>query len=102
MSQRYSRSNNPGSQQTTAKNLNSRHDHFGKKIPAISGSLVARHRRDYFFPAIPGLPVLVQSIWSLGEIGDKSGIPASREALNDKSLNVRASALLALKKLERD
>jgi HEAT repeat protein len=40
--------------------------------------------------------------WSLGEIGDKSAIPSLREALNDKSLTVRASALLALEKLERD
>ena len=40
--------------------------------------------------------------WSLGEICDKSAIPPLREALNDKSLTVRASALLALEKLERD
>lgn len=40
--------------------------------------------------------------WSLGEIGDRSAIPPLREALNDKSLTVRASALLALEKLERD
>ena len=39
--------------------------------------------------------------WSLGEIGDKSAIPALREALNDNSLTVRASALRALEKLER-
>jgi HEAT repeat protein len=40
--------------------------------------------------------------WSLGEIGDKSAIPALKEALNDNSLTMRASALLALEKLERD
>lgn len=40
--------------------------------------------------------------WSLGEIGDKSAIPALKEALGDKSLTMRASALLALEKLERD
>ena len=40
--------------------------------------------------------------WSLGEIGDKSAIPALKEALNDNSLAMRASALLALEKLERD
>jgi HEAT repeats len=40
--------------------------------------------------------------WSLGEIGDRSAILPLREALNDKSLTVRASALLALEKLERD
>jgi hypothetical protein len=40
--------------------------------------------------------------WSLGEIDDKSAILPLREALNDKSLTVRASALLALEKLERD
>jgi hypothetical protein len=40
--------------------------------------------------------------WSLGEIGDKSAIPALKEALGDNSLTMRASALLALEKLERD
>jgi HEAT repeat protein len=40
--------------------------------------------------------------WSLGEIGDKSAIPALKEALGDKNLTMRASALLALEKLERD
>lgn len=40
--------------------------------------------------------------WSLGEIGDKSAIPPLKEALNDNSLTMRASALLALEKLERD
>jgi HEAT repeat protein len=37
--------------------------------------------------------------WSLGEIGDKSALT---EALGDNSLTMRASALLALEKLERD
>ena len=40
--------------------------------------------------------------WSLGEIGDKSAIPALKEALNDNSLTMRASALLALERLERE
>ena len=40
--------------------------------------------------------------WSLGEIGDKSAVPALKEALGDNSLTMRASALLALEKLERD
>ena len=40
--------------------------------------------------------------WSLGEIGDKSAILPLTDALNDKSLTVRASALLALEKLEKD
>jgi hypothetical protein len=40
--------------------------------------------------------------WSLGEIGDKSAIPALKEALGDNSLTMRASALLALERLERD
>jgi HEAT repeat protein len=38
--------------------------------------------------------------WSLGEIGDKSAIPPLKEALVDNSLTMRASALLALEKLE--
>jgi HEAT repeat protein len=40
--------------------------------------------------------------WSLGEIGDKSAIPALKEALGNNSLTMRASALVALEKLERD
>lgn len=40
--------------------------------------------------------------WSLGEIGDKSAIPPLKEALNDSSLTLRASALLALEKLEAE
>ena len=38
--------------------------------------------------------------WSLGEIGDKSAIPPLKEALADKDLPMRASALRALEKLE--
>ncbi|MFZ0522338.1 MAG: HEAT repeat domain-containing protein [Candidatus Acidiferrales bacterium] len=38
--------------------------------------------------------------WSLGEIGDKSAIPALKEALGDDSLTMRASALRAIEKLE--
>jgi HEAT repeat protein len=38
--------------------------------------------------------------WSLEEIGDKSAIPALTEALGDNSLTMRASALLALEKLQ--
>jgi HEAT repeat protein len=40
--------------------------------------------------------------WSLAEIGDKSAIPPLKEALADKDLTMRASALRALEKLERD
>jgi len=40
--------------------------------------------------------------WSLGEIGDKSAIPPLKDALGDNSLTMRASALRALEKLERD
>jgi HEAT repeat protein len=40
--------------------------------------------------------------WSLAEIGDKSAIPPLKDALGDNSLTMRASALLALEKLERD
>ena len=40
--------------------------------------------------------------WSLGEIGDKSAIPPLKDALCDNSLTLRASALRALEKLERD
>jgi len=39
--------------------------------------------------------------WSLGEIGDKSAIPSLKEALADKDLTMRASALSALEKLEQ-
>jgi hypothetical protein len=39
--------------------------------------------------------------WSLGEIGDKSAIPPLREALADKDLTMRASALRALEKIEQ-
>jgi HEAT repeat protein len=35
----------------------------------------------------------------LGEIGDKSAIPPLKEALDDNSLTMRASALRALEKL---
>jgi HEAT repeat protein len=38
--------------------------------------------------------------WSLGEIGDKSAIPPLKDALADKDLTMRASALRALEKLE--
>ena len=38
--------------------------------------------------------------WSLGEIGDKSAIPPLKEALADKDLTMRASALRAVEKLE--
>src|SRR5277367_3024948 len=38
--------------------------------------------------------------WSLGEIGDKSAIPSLKEALADKDLTMRASALLAIEKLQ--
>jgi HEAT repeat protein len=38
--------------------------------------------------------------WSLGEIGDKSAIPPLKEALGDNSLTMRASALLAIEKLQ--
>lgn len=38
--------------------------------------------------------------WSLGEIGDRSAIPPLKEALADKDLTMRASALRALEKLE--
>jgi len=38
--------------------------------------------------------------WSLGEIGEKSAIPALEEALGDSSLEMRAAALHALEKLE--
>jgi HEAT repeat protein len=38
--------------------------------------------------------------WSLEEIGDTSAIPALKEALGDSSLTMRASALLALEKLQ--
>jgi HEAT repeat protein len=40
--------------------------------------------------------------WSLEQIGDKSAIPALKEALddNDNSLTMRASALLAIEKLQ--
>jgi len=38
--------------------------------------------------------------WSLGEIGDTSAIRALKEALGDSSLTIRASALLALEKLQ--
>jgi hypothetical protein len=40
--------------------------------------------------------------WSLGEIGDKSAIPPLKDAVDDNSLTMRASALRALEKLERD
>ena len=40
--------------------------------------------------------------WSLGEIGDKSAIPPLKDALGDNSLTMRASAIRALEKLERD
>ena len=40
--------------------------------------------------------------WSLAEIGDKSAVPPLKEALADKDLTMRASALRALEKLERD
>ena len=40
--------------------------------------------------------------WSLGEIGDKSAIPALKEALGDNSLTMRASPLRALEKLEAE
>jgi hypothetical protein len=39
--------------------------------------------------------------WSLAEIGDKSAIPPLKEALADKDLTMRASALRALEKLEQ-
>jgi len=38
--------------------------------------------------------------WSLGEIGDKSAIPPLKEALADNDLTMRASALLAIEKLQ--
>jgi HEAT repeat protein len=38
--------------------------------------------------------------WSLGQIGDKSAIPPLKEALGDHSLTMRASALLAIEKLQ--
>jgi HEAT repeat protein len=40
--------------------------------------------------------------WSLGEIGDKSAIPPLKDALDDNnnSLTMRASALLAIEKLQ--
>jgi len=40
--------------------------------------------------------------WSLAEIGDKSAIPPLKEALADKDLTMRASALRALEKLEQE
>jgi hypothetical protein len=40
--------------------------------------------------------------WSLGEIGDKSAIPALKDSLGDSSLSMRAGALRAIEKLERD
>ena len=40
--------------------------------------------------------------WSLGEIGDKSAISPLKDALGENSLTMRASALRALEKLERD
>jgi hypothetical protein len=39
--------------------------------------------------------------WSLAQIGDKSAIPPLKEALADKDLTMRASALRALEKLEQ-
>ena len=39
--------------------------------------------------------------WSFAEIGDKSAIPPLKEALADKDLTMRASALRALEKLEQ-
>jgi hypothetical protein len=39
--------------------------------------------------------------WSLAEIDDKSAIPPLKEALADKDLTMRASALRALEKLEQ-
>ena len=83
-------------------------------------SLALQIRADRYYAAhlfgdlkdVRAVPILVPLLkddevkevvpWSLGEIGDKSAIPPLREALNDKSLTVRASALLALEKLERD
>jgi HEAT repeat protein len=38
--------------------------------------------------------------WALGEIGDKSAIPALIEMLDDKRTEMRASALIALEKLD--
>ena len=40
--------------------------------------------------------------WSLEQIGDKSAIPPLKETLddNDNSLTMRASALLAIEKLQ--
>jgi hypothetical protein len=59
--------------------------------------------------AVPTLVALLQDEdvkeivpWSLAEIGDKSAIPPLKGALGDNSLTMRASALLALEKLERD
>jgi HEAT repeat protein len=59
--------------------------------------------------AVPILVALLQDEdvkeivpWSLAEIGDKSAIPPLKGALGDNSLTMRASALLALEKLERD
>jgi len=40
--------------------------------------------------------------WALGEIGDKAAIPPLIEALGDNSLAMRAAALRALEKLERE
>ena len=39
--------------------------------------------------------------WSLAEIGDRSAIPPLKEALADKDLTMRASAVRALEKLEQ-
>jgi HEAT repeat protein len=38
--------------------------------------------------------------WSLGEIGEKSAIPALKEALGDSNLEMRAAVLRSLEKLE--
>jgi len=59
--------------------------------------------------AVPILVALLKDVdvkevvpWSLGEIGDKSAVPPLKDALVDNSLTMRASALRALEKLERD
>ncbi len=44
----------------------------------------------------------VVPLWSLAEIGDKSAIPPLKEALADKDLAMRASALRALEKLGQE
>ena len=51
-------------------------------------------------PLLKDEEVKLAVAWSLGEIGEKSAIPPLLEALRDNSLDMRASALRSVEKLE--